>query len=46
MDENIDALSIELTPQELNEINEIFHPNNVHGDRYAHKALTFHGQKK
>lgn len=41
--ENLDARNIILTPEEVQEINNIFTPENIAGDRYAHMAMTFHG---
>jgi diketogulonate reductase-like aldo/keto reductase len=46
LDQNLDALKIDLTEPEIKQIEDIFHPENVVGDRYAHVALTFHGNKK
>ena len=43
LDDNLAARAISLTPAELQEINGIFVPNRVAGDRYAHMAMTFHG---
>lgn len=45
LDNNIDALGVELTAAELEEINKICDPSNVSGDRYAHAAMTFHAHK-
>jgi hypothetical protein len=46
LDDNLAARAITLTPVELQEINDIFVPNKVAGDRYAHMAMTFHGNKE
>jgi len=46
LNDNIESLNIELSSDDINQINQIFDPNNVKGDRYAHMQLTFHAQKK
>jgi hypothetical protein len=43
LEENLFARKIVLTPSEVREINAIFIPTKVAGDRYAHMAMTFHG---
>mmetsp|Transcript_5073 Transcript_5073/g.5197 ORF Transcript_5073/g.5197 Transcript_5073/m.5197 type:complete len:333 (+) Transcript_5073:106-1104(+) len=43
LEENLFARNIVLTPSEVLEINAIFIPTKVAGDRYAHMAMTFHG---
>lgn len=45
LQENLAALSITLNAEEMREINEIFTLDSVAGDRYAHMAMTFHGNK-
>lgn len=41
-DQNYAALTVELTPTELAEIETIFHPEAAKGERYAGNHLTFH----
>lgn len=43
---NYAALSIELSDEELHELDEILKGHEVKGDRYSHMALTYHGNKK
>ena len=45
LDENIAAMNIILSTEDLAKIDEIFHPSKVVGDRYAHATLTFQGNK-
>lgn len=41
-EENYSARQITLSPEELSEINEIFHPNAASGERYLGNHNTFH----
>lgn len=41
-DQNYAALTIHLTPEEINEINSIFQPDVVKGERYPGNHMTFH----
>lgn len=43
LDENLAALDIELTKEELDTVDKIFHVDAVKGDRYAHMGMTFKG---
>jgi aryl-alcohol dehydrogenase-like predicted oxidoreductase len=43
---NLDAVKLELSKEEMIAINDIFKPDVTFGDRYAHMALTFHGNPK
>lgn len=43
--DNVSALTVALSEEELAEINSILESNPVKGDRYAHMAMTFHGNK-
>jgi aryl-alcohol dehydrogenase-like predicted oxidoreductase len=45
LDDNLGARNITLSPEEKAEIDEIFRPEKVVGDRYAHMAMTYHGNK-
>ena len=45
LDQNLASLDVSLTLEELREIDEIVGRFEVVGDRYAHMALTFHGNK-
>ena len=45
LDENLAAAHVKLTEEDLKEIDELFPVDKVVGDRYAHMALTFHGNK-
>lgn len=45
LDENLDALNITLTAEELQELDDIIKRYEIVGDRYAHMAMTFHGNK-
>ena len=45
LQENLAARDVILTPEELEELREIFKPEAVVGDRYSHMNLTFHAQK-
>lgn len=45
LDANLAARNIELTKEDLDEINVIFPPGASAGDRYAHMAATFKGNK-
>ena len=45
LEENLAARFITLTQIEMKEINDIFTVESVAGDRYAHMAMTFHGNK-
>ncbi len=46
LDTNLAARAIRLTPAELATIDAIFTPDAVVGSRYAHMAMTFHGNKQ
>lgn len=43
--DNLDSERIALTPADLHEINEVLDRFKVAGNRYAHMAMTFHGNK-
>lgn len=43
LEENLSALSIALTSEEVEEINAIFPPDAAVGNRYPHMQMTFHG---
>ena len=43
LQENLQAKSIALSPVVMDEINSILNRFSVRGDRYAHMAMTFHG---
>ncbi len=43
LDQNLAALTVSLTEDELLEINAIFGVNSVSGGRYAHESMTFKG---
>ena len=43
MEENLAALKITLSAEDIAEIDAIFSPDAPVGDRYAHMALTYHG---
>ena len=43
--DNLAAMDISLSREELDEINSILNCHDVKGDRYAHMNLTFHTQK-
>jgi aryl-alcohol dehydrogenase-like predicted oxidoreductase len=45
LEHNLHALSIELSADEIKQINEICDPKNVVGDRYAHAYLTYEANK-
>ena len=45
LQENLAARDVTLSPAELEELKEIFKPEAVVGDRYAHMNMTFHAQK-
>ena len=45
LNENLDALSIRLTKEELQELDDIVRSHEIVGDRYAHMNMTFHGNK-
>jgi aryl-alcohol dehydrogenase-like predicted oxidoreductase len=45
LDQNLAALNITLTPEEMAEINAACDPAKVAGDRYPHMNMTFHGNK-
>jgi aryl-alcohol dehydrogenase-like predicted oxidoreductase len=45
-DSNLAARHIKLSAEELEHINKVFTPTAAVGDRYAHMALTFHGNPK
>lgn len=39
LDDNLDALKIKLSPEDVQELNAIFKPEKVVGDRYPHKHI-------
>jgi aryl-alcohol dehydrogenase-like predicted oxidoreductase len=43
LDENLAAMQIKLSAQDLADIDAAFPANSAVGDRYAHMAMTFHG---
>jgi aryl-alcohol dehydrogenase-like predicted oxidoreductase len=43
LEENLAARDIELSEEDMIEINNVFDPEKVAGDRYAHMAMTYHG---
>lgn len=45
LNENLSAKDITLSDEELSELNTLFAPDASVGGRYAHMALTFHGNK-
>lgn len=45
LDQNLEAMDIVLTEDEVNTLETIFSPANVKGDRYPYAGLTFKGNK-
>jgi len=45
LESNLQAASIRLTPEDLQEIESACPIGEVKGDRYAHMAMTYHGNK-
>jgi aryl-alcohol dehydrogenase-like predicted oxidoreductase len=45
LDENLGALNVVLSAEDLAEINGVLNGHKVVGNRYAHMAMTFHGNK-
>jgi aryl-alcohol dehydrogenase-like predicted oxidoreductase len=41
LESNLAALNVGVTEEELKRLNDVFHNDNVAGDRYAMKALMF-----
>jgi aryl-alcohol dehydrogenase-like predicted oxidoreductase len=41
LESNLAALNIEVTEEELKHLNDMFHNDNIAGDRYGMKALMF-----
>jgi aryl-alcohol dehydrogenase-like predicted oxidoreductase len=45
LEENLAARNISITSEDIDEINKIFQPEKVAGNRYPHMTMTFHGNK-